>query len=165
MSKVLQWNLPWGILLLICVLGLGLYWRRSFRDVWMLVQERRSSKWQKGSKGYHLGPNRMWRWYWSDWRWRWAELELWNHRFIVILYHRLSHSSRPPFISAIQGDPSRWLRFMKFPQLVGRFCSYQLPFYPCPGKMVELSQQEVFNNEMGHPCMWIDTKILWAHDT
>ena len=39
--------------------------------------------------------------------------------------------------------------FGRFQLLVGHYCSYLLPH--CPGKMVELIQQEVFTNEMGHP--------------
>ena len=45
-----------------------------------------------------------------------------------------------------------------FWQLLGRYCSYQLPFYP--GKMAELSQREVVTILMGHPvssCSYLPT--------
>ena len=44
------------------------------------------------------------------------------------------------------------LRFGKFWQLVGRHCSYQLPY--CPGNMGELSQQEVVTIQIGHLGAW-----------
>ena len=69
-----------------------------------------------------------------------------------------TYSSRVRDFTAhkIQGDPSGWLQPPVDFGLGGSssYCSYQLPF--SPGKMAELSQQEVVTIQMGHPVSFPD---------
>ena len=65
----------------------------------------------------------------------------------------------------LQGDPCGRLNpfvdlvFGIAGQLVGRFCSYLLPF--CPDEMAEQSQLEVLTNQMGHPVE--DVYEIWDY--
>ena len=52
---------------------------------------------------------------------------------------------------------SRRLGFGNLRQLVGYYCSYQLPYSPV--KMAEASQREVVTIKMGHPVLGFQEKV------